>query len=58
MREGTRVAVPWDCARVDVPSGLLFEGDLGAWVWAATTLGLLFEGDLVGLGIAAPASSW
>jgi hypothetical protein len=41
-----------------MPSGLLFEGDLSAWVFAATASGLLFEGDLVGVGIAAPTSPW
>jgi hypothetical protein len=28
VREGTSVAVAWDCAFVDAPTGLRFEGDL------------------------------
>jgi hypothetical protein len=68
VREGIRAAGPWDCVRVDVPTGLIFEGDLaaeltrvdvdagaGACVWATADSGFFFEGDLVGLAIAALA---
>jgi hypothetical protein len=62
VREGTSTAVDWDCARVDAPTDLRFEGDLGADLArvsvdpeaaACITSGLRFEGDLV-----APTSSW
>jgi len=62
VREGTGTSLDWDCARVDGPTDLRFDGDLGADLArvnvdpeaaACITSGLRFEGDLV-----APTSSW
>jgi hypothetical protein len=72
VREGTGTAVDRDCAFIDVPTDLGFEGDffielarLGAepcvsvWVWVVPASGLRFEGDLlVGVDPVTPKSSW
>jgi hypothetical protein len=70
VREGTGAAVAWDCAFVDAPTDVRFEGDLitelprvsigvgfvSVRVWVVLASGLRFEGDLL-VGVD-PTSSW